>query len=110
MELKLLRDMIDSSQAVGLKGGKVVEWSECPKIAVTVKKTGDYLSFIIPFDRFPYVLDRITLERHDCDRAGPDCDDLLLPDLRSRLAPAPVILKDLKQGDYRLEGEHLQAV
>jgi hypothetical protein len=109
-ELKLLQQMVASSGAAGLQNDKVGEVGGCPDVAVTMRRMGDYLSLDIPFNRFPYVLDRITLERLNCDRNTSACNSIILPELRSHLMPGPVTLTDLKQGDYRLQGTRLRAV
>jgi hypothetical protein len=107
-EVRLLQQMVRSSNLAGLANGAVGRVGDCPNTTISVQKrqNEDLLTLSIPFNQFPYVLGHISLEPRDCR----DCTPIPLPGLRSHLQPGPVTLTDLGQGDYRLEGSQLKAV
>lgn len=110
-ELETIRNLLSSStQTPGIVNGGAGSVDNCPHAPVNVATAEDYLSLTIPFDVLPYLTDSLTLERRDC-QAGPEsCKSITLPEIRSHLLPGPVVLSNVNDRDYRLQGEHLKAV
>lgn len=110
-ELKTIRSLLSSSvQSVGIVNDAVRNVDNCPHTPVAVRRSGDYLSLEIPFELLPYLTDSLTLDRRDCQVDSDACRNITLPEIRSHLLPGFLVLTDLKNRDYRLEGDHLKAV
>lgn len=68
----------------------------------------DSLTLTIPFPALPLLAQ--TLHVDNTPAKGPAVELFTLPELLPKLLPGPVKITNLKDGGYRLEGEHLRAV
>jgi len=82
----------------------------CKSPIIKIEPTTSGILVRIPFAALSAIPEDLHLVRlGECDDSKEFCR-VTLPDLRSSLLPGPVEIADLKQGTYRLTGDHLRAV